>query len=277
MNINWKEFHHPDWSLPVVKRRLSEEWIDLLNDVGEILATNGRSLIWNNTYPNETAFRSAMSRLRKSGVLIERQRDGSLPSLQLTEQGRSKLPAYHHPEKLWNTKWNGIWYVLIFDVPEKERAYRDTLRRILKRLRMGCLQKSVWVTPRDIRPEYDDLEQAANIHAVSYLLESRTVLHRETAEIVDASWDFDGLQRLHERYLTVFNENLKLMKNTSPGEASLLNLLYSEAEAYVQCMRTDPLLPNALLPKEYLGKQVYKLHQQFRKSIATALMHITSA
>jgi phenylacetic acid degradation operon negative regulatory protein len=270
--MNWKTFHHPDWSLPVVKRRLSEEWIDLMQDVGEALATNGRSLIWNKSYPSQTAYNMAMSRLRKAGLIVRSDTTGKLPSLRLTTEGQNRLPVYHRPEELWNTKWNGIWYMLIFDVPEKERHYRDMLRRFLKRLRMGCLQKSVWVTPRDIRPAYDDLEQAANVHAVSYLLESRTVLHQETAEIVDNSWNFDWLNTLHERYLSVFGNNLKLLKRGNISAESVMDLLYAEAEAYIQCMRPDPLLPNELLPRIYQGKEVFYLHGKIRKSIADALL-----
>ena len=274
--MDWNTFHHPDWSLPVVKRRITEEWIDLMKDVGETLVTNGRSLLWNKSYPTQTAYYSAMSRLRKAGLAVKADSTGKLPHLRLTSQAKDRLPPYHAPDLLWNTKWNGIWYMIIFDVPEKERHYRDNLRGFLKRLHMGCLQKSVWVTPRDIRPEYDDLEQAANIHAISYLLESRTVLHQETAEIVENAWDFGWLQELHARYLSIFGKNLQLLKELDHNEEALMNLLYAEAEAYIQCMRPDPLLPNELLPKGYLGKEVFKLHQKTRSTIAQSLCNLAS-
>jgi len=270
--MDWKSFHHPDWSLPVVKRRLSEEWIDVMKDVGEVLATNGRSLAWNKSYPSQTAYKMAMSRLRKAGLLVRHHDDGKLPTLTLTPQAHERLPAYHRPDALWDTRWSGIWYMLIFDVPEKERHYRDTLRGFLKQLRMGCLQRSVWVTPRDIRPDYDDLEQAANVHAISYLLESRTVLHRETSEVVENAWNFAHLQELHERYLLVFGENLQLLEELNYDGDALMDLLYAEAEAYIQCMRPDPLLPDELLPRGYQGKNVFQLHQRIREIIAQSLL-----
>ena len=270
--MNWKSFHHPDWSLPVVKRRVSEEWIDLMKDVGCALLTRGRSLDWHCSYPSQTAYRCAMTRLKKAGLVVHTDTSGKLPQLQLTPEAVNRLPAYHQPEKLWNSGWNGIWYMLIFDVPEKERHYRDTLRGFLKRLRMGCLQKSVWITPRDIRPDYDDLQTAANIHAISYLLESQTVLHEDIAEMVQNSWKFEPLHELHERYLLIFKENLNLLQGMSAEPEIVLSLLYQEAEAYIQCMRNDPLLPNELLPSNYLGKKVYTLHQKLRNAIATALL-----
>jgi len=269
--MDWQKFHHPDWSLPVVRRRISEEWIDLLNGVGEVLASNGRSLAWDHSYPSQTAYYTAMSRLRKAGLVVHHDNDGKLPHLILTPLGRARLPNYHHPDTFWDSRWNGIWYMLIFDVPERERHYRDTLRRFLKQLRMGCLQKSVWITPRDIRPEYDDLESAASIHSVSYLLESRTVLHQETQELVLDAWNFNKLHELQSRYLSVYSSNLEWLKDEPYDEDALMPLLYQESEAYIQCMRTDPLLPKELLPKEYLGRKVFNLHNTLRKSIAHAL------
>ena len=76
--MDWETFHHPDWSLPVVKRRLSEEWIDLLSGVGDVLASNGRSLAWNKTYPSQAAYYSVMSRLRKVGLVVRHDDEGNL-------------------------------------------------------------------------------------------------------------------------------------------------------------------------------------------------------
>ena len=58
------------------------------------------------------------------------------------------MPEELRPEKFWNRKWDGIWYVLAYDVPEPQRSYRESLRRFLQRLRMGGLQGSGWVSPR---------------------------------------------------------------------------------------------------------------------------------
>ena len=51
-----------------------------------------------------------------------------------------------------------------------------------------------------------------------------------------------------------------------------MDLLHLESEAYIQCMRPDPLLPTPLLPKGYLGRKVFLLHGNVRRSIAVALI-----
>jgi DNA-binding transcriptional regulator PaaX len=269
--MKWTSFHHPDWSLPVVRRRAGEEWLDILAGLGEILATGGRSVMWSRTFPTERAFQAAMSRLQKNGLLVQPDAKAALPRLVLTPSAKQGLPDFQQPEKFWNKKWSGIWYTLIFDTPETERAYRDTLRRHLRRLRMGCLQKSVWVTPRDIRPEYDDLEKSAAVGTVAYLLESRTVLHLDEQEIVMNAWDFNQLNELQSRYLEVFSENLSALDKRICSEEDLMNLLYQESEAYIQTMQTDPLLPSALLPDNYMGKQVWRLRTRLRSTIARRL------
>lgn len=269
--MNWKPFHHPDWSLPVVARRAAGEWLDILDGIGEVLASQGRSVLWKNSYPSSTAYYTAMSRLRKNGLVVRVDAKNSLPRLILTEKAKASRPAYYHPETLWNSGWNGIWYTLIFDVPEANRGYRDTLRRFLKTLRMGCLQKSVWITPRDIRPEYDDLERAAAVNTVAYLLESRAVLRRDQQEMVQAAWNFPELHRLQARYLEVFEENLELLRRPSHAEEDLVTLLYQESRAYAQAMVLDPLLPKELFPADYLGPKVWALHNKLRASIAKSL------
>ena len=266
--MSWKTFHHPDWSLPVIRRRATEEWLDILSGVGEILATRGRSINWNTTYPTEKAYQSAMLRLRKKGLIVQTNPKETLPHLILTDDAKSRRPAYQQPEKLWNTKWNKIWYTLVFDVPENERHYRDSLRRLLKKMRMGCLQRSVWITPRDIRPEYADLEKSAAVGTVSYLWESQTVLHLDQQEMVLNAWDFKRLHQLQSRYLEVFEENLTRLEQPVHSETKLMELLCQESEAYIHAMQFDPLLPKTLHPKNYLGQQVWSLRSNLRKKIA---------
>lgn len=48
-------------------------------------------------------------------------------------------------------KWDGLWRIIIFDVPETHRRFRDALRKIIK-IGFVPLQQSVWLTPYDVIP-----------------------------------------------------------------------------------------------------------------------------
>lgn len=54
-------------------------------------------------------------------------------------------------------KWDGIWRVLIFDIPELTRAVRNLFRDKIQELGFYTLQKSVYVTPIVCEKEITEL------------------------------------------------------------------------------------------------------------------------
>jgi phenylacetic acid degradation operon negative regulatory protein len=273
MDMPWRAFHDPDICLPVVARRATEHALDLIAGIGEILATGGRSLTWNTTarMDSPAAHYTAVTRLRKAGLIASRGRNGRSPVLILTEAGEAGLAWGARPHAHWDRRWNGIWYVLAYDVPEADRKYRNALRLFLHRLHMGCLQRSVWVTHRDIRPEYDDLVHGAAVDAFSFLLEATTVLGRSSQDIVRQAWGVDRLERVQGLYIEVFEENLARVLQERDSPADLMALAGEEAAAYRAAMAEDPLLPRGLWPPGYLGPQAYDLHERCIRTIAERL------
>lgn len=260
--MNWTRFHHPDISLPVVRRRIGIEMMELLELASVFLTKGGWGLLNRACYPNQAAYRNAASRLKKRGLVVKRSEGGETPQLFLTPEGRQSLPDYFDPESRWNCTWNGIWYLLVYDVPEVDRAYRDVFRGFLKQMNMGCLQQSVWVTPQDIRPDFDDLCEVANANAFAYLFEARTVLGLSKTEIVQEAWNFDRLFDLQDLYCSVTEKNLERLQSGSCSVEQLAELMRLALEAYHGVFAEDPLLPKALHPPGYLGTQVLKLHRQ---------------
>lgn len=146
-----KGLHKPWISSGILRRQICAEIVDLLGIALEGVATRGKAWIWNRNYPRMTAYRQALYRLRRDGLIARRDGGAGFPTLMLTSEGRRHVSSEIMPERFWNQRWDGCWYLLMYDVPERERRYRDALNRFLTRLRMGCLQKSVFVSVRDIR------------------------------------------------------------------------------------------------------------------------------
>ncbi|MBN1270616.1 MAG: hypothetical protein JXB04_13585 [Kiritimatiellae bacterium] len=264
-------FHHPDWSLPVAKRRLANELLEMAEVLGKALATRGRSLTWSASQPTRKAYNMAVHRLRKAGLLAYRREGGKDPVLVLTEKGERRLPDVCRPRRFWNRKWNEIWYLLVYDVPESNRSYRNNLRGFLKRMRMGYLQDSVWVTPTDIRPEFDDLVEAAALQDFAFLFEARTVLGLRPEAVVRSAWNMDRLREGHQWYSKVCADNLqRVVTGQLPGDR-LMTLAGEEMSAYLAVMEDDPLLPRALWPADYEGEHVYQLHREFQLQIRKRL------
>lgn len=53
-------------------------------------------------------------------------------------------------EKMQNTRWDGKWRIVLFDVPESKRPIRDYLRGVLKRIGFKEFQRSMWVWPHKL-------------------------------------------------------------------------------------------------------------------------------
>lgn len=68
----------------------------------------------------------------------------------LTKKGKQEVHKIILTNKIKNNKWDRKWRILIFDIPEAKKKFRDNLRKILISIGFRQLQKSVWVFPYDI-------------------------------------------------------------------------------------------------------------------------------
>ena len=259
MSGSW--FHHPDLSVAVARRNAVDFLVDLILLYGEAGLSRGRSLMWSGCFPSNTAYYSALSRLKKAGVL----------DCGRTAQGqrylRANVPsrdaAAMNPLQGWNSRWDGRWRILTYDITEEEHAFRAGLRAHLQKLRMGCLQQSVWITPRDIRPEYADLQKVLGIGDVSFLFEAHTVLGQSSREIVQKAWDFERIRADHHRYLDMVQAARKRLDGHPPPRSGLEAMAREEVWAYRAVMEKDPLLPRSLWPPDYTGFRAYEAHHAF--------------
>lgn len=107
-------------------------------------------------------FRLRLARLNKR-KFIEIVDGPEGPVVKITEDGIKKALQY----KL-NTiavkkplRWDGLWRLVIFDVPEQKRAARDSFRSYLQKMGFYMLNKSVFVHPY---PCFDEVEYLRQIN-----------------------------------------------------------------------------------------------------------------
>ncbi len=92
---------------------------------------------------------------------------------EVTRKGRYKALKYILKNKLKNKekeKWDRKWRLFIFDIPEKKSILRERLRENLQLLGFKYLQKSVWVTPYDIRKELGIVVDYLNIKSYVHFM-----------------------------------------------------------------------------------------------------------
>ncbi len=92
-------------------------------------------------------FRQQLRHLQRKELLERRVAVGLGSEYRLSERGRVAALGGRDPVTAWERPWDGLWRMVLFDLPEARSASRTRLRRFLKQRGFGYLQNSVWITP----------------------------------------------------------------------------------------------------------------------------------
>jgi phenylacetic acid degradation operon negative regulatory protein len=177
----------------------------------------------------------------------------------LTTRGRLHALGGRDPEARWARPWDGKWRLVLFDVPSGQNAQRERLRRYLRGNGFGYLQNSVWITPDPLDKEREILGGGKiNVESL-LLLEARPCTGESDADIVIGAWDLDRINRLYVRHIKALKERPKDAIRSEAAAKALLRWAAAEREAWLDAVTHDPLLPDRLLPSDYLGRQAWRL------------------
>lgn len=99
---------------------------------------------------NERELREGISYLYRLGYIDKKQGKSNINRIVLTKKGKLKSLSFRLDNiRRKKVKWDKKWRMVAFDIPERYKKGRDTLRRKLKDIGFVELQKSVLVTPYD--------------------------------------------------------------------------------------------------------------------------------
>ncbi|WP_185063767.1 PaaX family transcriptional regulator C-terminal domain-containing protein [Pseudonocardia eucalypti] len=209
----------------------------------------------------EATVRVVVTRLRKEGWLASR-RDGRETTYLLTdaaghmlEEGQERV--FRRSEQAWD----GRWHLVIYSVPETERAVREQLRKKLSWLGYGPLSPSVWLSPHD---RVDEVKLAvAQWSSVRMDLFSAASEGPQVDRAMAArSWDLDELNRDYAELVAEFEPRLE---HYSSGDLAGQDALVERTRLvgrYRESLYRDPELPVQLLPEDWAGWTAHKVFRQ---------------
>lgn len=116
---------------------------------------------------NKSSLSAAFRRLRE-GDLIEIRKDSGGIIIRLTQLGNDALGDLNFD----TSKWDGIFRIVVFDIPEKQRVVRDLFRRRLKDWGFKSFQESVWVSKSNITEKLRKLIKKLGIEQWVAVVES---------------------------------------------------------------------------------------------------------
>lgn len=81
----------------------------------------------------------------------------------ITNRGYSKLAKLEFEAIPYSQEWDGLWRIVVFDIPEAKRSERDSLRRLMRQVGFKQLQKSVWAHPMPCRKQIREIQNTYTV------------------------------------------------------------------------------------------------------------------
>lgn len=179
--------------------------------------------------------------------------------LEILDEGRERIFLRREEP------WQGRWTMVIYQVPESERAVRDQLRKQLAWRGFGQLSPSTWLAPHDLSMDAREL-------AVEYAGAKVDVLWCGTGNVSQdrdlavRCWDLDQLATDYRKFLSTY----------AHLDDPVANAVKDGRQATIERMQVihdfrrfpfrDPQLPEELQPDNWPGDVAFELfraiHQQ---------------
>lgn len=141
---------------------------------------------------DEQAVRSSVSRLKRRGVVASERR-GGVAGYRLTEHGEAVLRA--GDARIFTRASGDGWVLVVFSIPEAQRALRHRLRSGLAGLGLGTVAPAVWIAPAHLREEVERLVAELGVERVD-LFEAQPL-----AGDPGRWWDLESLASEYRGYL----------------------------------------------------------------------------
>lgn len=206
----------------------------------------------------EPTVRVVVARLRREGWLVSR-RDGRETTYALTDaawrlldEGRERIFARA------DGPWDGRWHLVIYSVPETDRALREQLRKRLAWLGFGPLSAAVWLSPHDRVAQVREVV-AGRPAARLDVFRARSEGAAADREMAGRAWDLDALDRDYRGLLESYRPRLaRYRRGALRGREALVERMRLVHDYRLFPFR-DPDLPPELLPAGWSGRAAHEV------------------
>lgn len=261
-------------SMPPRVSRMLLELLDLAEDTVFFLSKPGMERM--NRYWGYTETRAAYRAfdLWQEQQYVEAVRKGEKALYRIGRKGKELLAKHRPSATSRHRKWDERWRMVVFDFPESARKARDAFRWTLRQQRLGCLQKSVWISPDPILAEWKRMLKEAELKEWVLLFESSELGPVDDSEIARKVWRLDELQQKYERHISTHASLVRQLQGARASrlEGDLGDAVRRESQDYFDILHHDPLLPIALCPPNFAGVNADSLHGEIRALLRSILL-----
>jgi phenylacetic acid degradation operon negative regulatory protein len=217
---------------------------------------------------DEPAVRSAISRLKRRGILAPRRHGGSA-GYQLSAEALAILRE--GDARIFRRSRACLadgWLLAVFSVPETERHRRHVLRSELTRLGFGMVAPGIWIVPAHPHDATAQTLRRLGLDSYADLFRADHLAFGDVADKIRRWWDLDELERFYRAFIAVHEPALRRWQGETQREAQREGELRGR-EAFADYVRAvtdwrrlpylDPGLPAELLPDGWAGMRAAEI------------------
>ncbi len=215
----------------------------------------------------ERAARLALSRMSRKGWLATR-KEGRRSQYSLTPRGWSLLSQ--GGKRIFEpplAEWDGMWQIVVFSLPEKKRSLRHAFRTRLPWFGFGQLAPNMWISPHNRKTEILALCNELNMQDHVEIFSGIHIGPSEDQELVRRCWNLSALASQYKKFIAKFEKEYFAAKNNGRRPPDLDESFVRRfwlLHHYQFFPRTDPNLPAALLPPDWVGFKARQLFEEYR-------------
>jgi phenylacetic acid degradation operon negative regulatory protein len=219
---------------------------------------------------DEPSVRSSISRLKRRGILVAERVDGAAG---YALSGRARDILRDGDRRIFERPRAGTdnaWLVVVFSVPESERAKRHQLRSRLSWLGFGAVTSGVWIAPAHVEREARDMLEGSGLAEYVDLFRAEHVAFGSQRDQAASWWDLAGLERMYAEFVAAYGPVLAEWRRLGRDDLTAFADYVQVLTFWRRLPYLDPGLPAALLPEEWRGSQAADIFFELHERLAPA-------
>lgn len=216
---------------------------------------------------DEPAVRSAISRLKRRGVITPARVDGSA-GYTIADHTRRMLDL--GDRRIFERRQAELsdgWLLAVFSVPEAERDKRHLLRSRLAWLGFGTVSSGIWIAPRHLEDEAREVLDSFGSYVD--LFRADHLGFGDLADKISTWWDLAELDELYSQFDSAHAPVLDAWERRRSVEGSdAFGDYIRTLTAWRRLPYLDPGLPAALLPAGWSGSRAAATFDAIRGRLA---------
>jgi DNA-binding transcriptional regulator PaaX len=146
------------------KKQYSNKILKVLSEKPAVSIDSIKSYGGNASVLDKYAITRSLKGLAEAGF-VEQISSGQNSYARLTKKGKNKLNSIKLEGEgaLVSTVWDGLWRIIILDIPEERKSEREALRYLLKKANFTCIKNTVWISPYPYEHLFTNIKKDLNL------------------------------------------------------------------------------------------------------------------